>query len=99
MGRLGALKHPAHKNVGVNNGIASLKLFGGLSIIALQSVLEILRAYESEIDNLERLCGILRRIQRALQQSTWIAPTDTLQRQYLAIAEPTERRINSMISG
>lgn len=93
MGRLGALKHPAYKNVGVNNGIASLKLFDGLSITTLQSVLEILRVYESEIDNLERLYGILRRGQRSLRQSTWIAPTDTLQRQYLAIVEPMERRI------
>ncbi|KAJ5380820.1 uncharacterized protein N7496_003248 [Penicillium cataractarum] len=93
MGRLGALKHAAYKNVGVNNEIASLKLFDGLSITTLQSVLEILRAYESEIDNLERLYGILRRGQRSLRQSTWITPTDTLQRQYLAIAEPMERRI------
>ena len=66
MGRLGALKHAAYKNVGVNNGIASLKPFDGLSITTLQSVLEILRAYKSEIDNLERLYGILRRGQRSL---------------------------------
>lgn len=91
MGRLRVLNNPDY--VGVNNGIASLKIFDGLSITTLQSVLEILRAYESEIDNLERLYAILRRNQRGLRESTWNVPTETLRRQYLTIAEPMERRI------
>ncbi|KAJ5796280.1 uncharacterized protein N7518_004820 [Penicillium psychrosexuale] len=76
-----------------NNGIASLKLFRGLSLSALLSVIHILEAYESEIDNLRLLYSILRRGQLSLHETADLAQTAFVRTEYMAIAEPMEKRI------
>ncbi|KXG48222.1 uncharacterized protein PGRI_020920 [Penicillium griseofulvum] len=76
-----------------NNGIASLKLFQGLSLSTLLSVIHILEAYESEIDNMRLLYSILRSGQLALHQTPDLAQTAVVRTEYMAIAEPMEKRI------
>ncbi|KAJ5383798.1 hypothetical protein N7517_001709 [Penicillium concentricum] len=76
-----------------NNGIASLKLFQGLSLSTLLSVIHILEAYESEIENMSLLYSILRSGQLALHQTADLAQTAVIRTEYMAIAEPMEKRI------
>ncbi|CDM35181.1 hypothetical protein PROQFM164_S04g000062 [Penicillium roqueforti FM164] len=76
-----------------NNGIASLKLFRGLSLSTLLSVIHILEAYESEIENLRLLYSILRRGQLSLHETADLAQTAVVRTEYMAIAEPMEKRI------
>ncbi|CAG7950820.1 unnamed protein product [Penicillium nalgiovense] len=76
-----------------NNGIASLKLFQGLSLSTLLSVIHILEAYESEIDKLRLLYSILRSGQLALHETADLAKTAVVRTEYMAIAEPMEKRI------
>lgn len=76
-----------------NNGIASLKLFQGLSLSTLLSVIHILEAYESEIDNMRLLYSILRSGQLALHETADLAQTAVVRTEYMAIAEPMEKRI------
>ncbi|CAI7644098.1 unnamed protein product [Penicillium glandicola] len=76
-----------------NNGIASLKLFQGLSLSTLLSVIHILEAYESEIDNLRLLYSILRSGQVALHGAANFAQTAVVRTECMAIAEPMEKRI------
>lgn len=76
-----------------NNGIASLKLFQGLSLSTLLSVIHILDAYESEIENMKLLYAILRSGQLALHETADLAQTAVVRTEYMAIAEPMEKRI------
>ncbi|KAJ5196078.1 hypothetical protein N7449_006557 [Penicillium cf. viridicatum] len=76
-----------------NNGIASLKLFRGLSLSTLLSVIHILEAYESEIENTKLLYSILRGGQLALHETADLAQTAVVRTEYMAIAEPMEKRI------
>ncbi|KAF7529731.1 hypothetical protein PCG10_006061 [Penicillium crustosum] len=76
-----------------NNGIASLKLFQGLSLSTLLSVIHILEAYEGEIENMELLYSILRSSQLALHETANLAQTAVVRTEYMAIAEPMEKRI------
>lgn len=76
-----------------NNGIASLKLFQGLSLSTLLSVIHILEAYESEIENMKLLYSILRSGQLALRETADLAQTAIVRTEYMAIAEPMEKRI------
>lgn len=76
-----------------NNGVAALKLFPGLSLSTLLSVLQILEAYESEITNLGLLYSILRGGQLALHETADLAHTAVVRTEYMAIAEPMEKRI------
>ncbi|KAJ5506589.1 hypothetical protein N7453_005546 [Penicillium expansum] len=76
-----------------NNGIASLKLFHGLSLSTLLSVIHILEAYESEIENMRLLYSILRSSQLALHETADLAQTAVVRTEYMAIAEPMEKRI------
>ncbi|KGO69219.1 hypothetical protein PITC_095410 [Penicillium italicum] len=76
-----------------NNGIASLKLFQGLSLSTLLSVIHILEAYESEIDNMRMLYSILRSGQLALRETADLAQTAVVRTEYMEIAEPMEKRI------
>ncbi|KOS38926.1 hypothetical protein ACN38_g10249 [Penicillium nordicum] len=76
-----------------NNGIASLKLFQGLSLSTLLSVIHILEAYESEIENMKLLYSILRSGQLALYETADLAQTAVVRTEYMAIAEPMEKRI------
>ncbi|KAJ5669610.1 hypothetical protein N7462_010680 [Penicillium macrosclerotiorum] len=93
LGRLEILRRQSYRGISANEGILSLKVFDGLSVATLESVLEILRAYENEIPNLDRLYAILRRGQRPIHRSKLPAPTEGLRREYLAVAEPMEKRI------
>ncbi|KAJ5773237.1 hypothetical protein N7457_008133 [Penicillium paradoxum] len=76
-----------------NNGVAALKLFPGLSLSILLSVLQILEAYESEIGNLNLLYAILRSGQLALHEAADLAHTTVVRTEYMAIAESMEKRI------
>ncbi|KAJ5959569.1 uncharacterized protein N7479_006719 [Penicillium vulpinum] len=76
-----------------NNGIASMKLFHGLSLSTLLAVTHILEAYEIEIDNMRLLCSILRSGQLALHETADLAQTAVVRTEYMAIAEPMEKRI------
>ncbi|KAJ5849905.1 hypothetical protein N7455_009761 [Penicillium solitum] len=76
-----------------NNGIAALKLFQGLSLSTLLSVIHILEAYESEIENMKLLYSILRSGQLALHETADLAQTAVVRTEYMAIAEPMEKRI------
>ncbi|KAJ5513428.1 hypothetical protein N7463_002980 [Penicillium fimorum] len=76
-----------------NNGIASLKLFQGLSLSTLLSVIHILEAYESEIENMRLLYSILRSGQLPLHETADLAQTAAVRTEYMAIAEPMEKRI------
>ncbi|KAJ5835691.1 hypothetical protein N7447_001717 [Penicillium robsamsonii] len=76
-----------------NNAIASMKLFQGLSLSTLLSVIHILEAYESEIENMSLLYSILRSAQLALHQTADLAQTAVVRTEYIAIAEPMEKRI------
>ncbi|OQE46103.1 hypothetical protein PENCOP_c001G05111 [Penicillium coprophilum] len=76
-----------------NNGVASLKLFQGLSLSTLLSVIHILEAYENEIDNMRLLYSILRSGQLSLHQNADLAQTAVVRTEYMAIAEPMEKRI------
>lgn len=80
-----------------NHGIVGLKLYENLSFQTLQSVVEILEAYEREIPNLEKIYSILREGQLELYQEDefggYNAPVHHTQRRYLSIAEPLEKRL------
>lgn len=80
-----------------NHGILGLKLYKDLSFQKLQSVVEILEAYEKEIPNLEKLYTILREGQLALYEEDgfggYNAQVHQTQRKYLSIAEPLEKRL------
>ncbi|EKV16374.1 hypothetical protein Pdw03_6390 [Penicillium digitatum] len=76
-----------------NNAVASLKLFQGLSLSTLLSVVHILEAYESEIDNMRLLYIILRSGQLALHETADLAQTAVVRAEYMEIAEPMEKRI------
>jgi hypothetical protein len=76
-----------------NNGIASLKLFPDLHLSTLLSVVQILEAYESEIEKMKLIYTILQSGQLALHQSGDIAQVAAVESEYLTIAEPMEKRI------
>lgn len=78
-----------------NNGIVGLKLYDDMSISTLQSTLHLLRKYESEIVNLQRLYSLLRKRQLDLPDLINASASNTAntKREYLAIAAPMDRRI------
>lgn len=76
----------------INSGIASLKLFENLSILTLQSVVEILEAYEREIANLDRLFSILRNSQTSLHGTNDRQKAE-VEKDFFAVSAPMERRI------
>lgn len=82
---------------GRNHGILELKLHKDQSFLKLQSLVEILEAYEKEIPNLEKLYTILREGQLALDDEDGFGGNDSrihqTQRKYLSIAEPLEKRL------
>ncbi|KAJ5467295.1 hypothetical protein N7475_005047 [Penicillium sp. IBT 31633x] len=92
IGELRALRRYFIESV-KNNGMASLKLFPGLSFSMLLSVVRILEAYESEIENLKLLYSILRGSQLALHETADPAQLTVLRNEYMAIAKPMEKRI------
>ncbi|KAJ5287463.1 hypothetical protein N7478_003149 [Penicillium angulare] len=77
------------------NGMAALRLFDNMSIPTLQSIIEVLNAYESEIPHLLQLYSILGKAQLGLTQllalkNDHIAET---KKRFLAIAKPMARRL------
>lgn len=77
------------------NGMAALRLFDHMSITTLQSVLEVLKAYESEIANLQQMYSILDEAQLGLPQLLALKKEDVVevQKRFLAVANPMARRI------
>ncbi|KAJ6160947.1 hypothetical protein N7470_004343 [Penicillium chermesinum] len=51
-----------------SNGVAAMKIFEHMSVQNLRSMLEVLKAYESEIENLTKIYAILRAAQLELGQ-------------------------------
>lgn len=77
------------------NGMAALRLFDHMSITTLQSILEVLKAYESEIANLQQMYAILDEAQLGLPQLLALKEEDVVdvQKRFLAVANPMARRI------
>lgn len=75
------------------NGIASLKLFPNLSLSTLFSIVEILEAYESEIENMKSLYSLLRESQLALHGRHDPDQVAVVRAEYMEIAKPMAKRI------
>lgn len=73
-----------------NKGIAGLKLYEHLSVSTLESVVELLEAYECEIDSLNGLYKIL----REEQVDVWSYPQgNSAYRRYMDVAEPLAKNL------
>ncbi|KAJ5595125.1 uncharacterized protein N7459_001333 [Penicillium hispanicum] len=84
-----------------NNGIAGLQLYDNMSISTLQSILQLLRSYESEILSLQRLYSLLQKRQLDLPALMDLGNghlasssiTAATKKEYIAIAGPMDKRI------
>lgn len=77
----------------LTNGIASLKLFPNLALSTLLSVIEILEAYEGEIENMKSLYSLLRKGQLALHGRHDHSQVAVIRAEYMDIAKSTRKRI------
>lgn len=78
-----------------SNGIASMRLFDHISVPKLKAMIEILRAYESEIKSLQELYSLLRNAQLDLKQLLEVNEprVDSIRNSFLAIAGPMGERL------
>lgn len=83
-----------------DNGIASLKLCDGMSVFTLQSIYEVLMAYQKEIPNLHQLYTLLGRKQLGLDGHLleFRSPfeTEVLVHEFNKIAWPMGKRLASI---
>lgn len=76
-------------------GIVSIQFFDGMSIMTLKSIFEVLKAYESEIINVDKISSMLREAQLDLDQlleSNESKPLD-IRKKFLDIAKPMGERL------
>lgn len=74
------------------SGVQGLKLYDGLSPRTLESVIELLEAYEREIEPLSQVYTALRRLQIGLRESTG-DDEDAVLQQYPPVADPIAKRL------
>ncbi|KAJ9258865.1 hypothetical protein DTO195F2_5103 [Paecilomyces variotii] len=93
---LGLLGAALGQQLCVNNdfggGIRKLRLYDGLSLSTLESVIEILEGYEREIEPLGEVYAVLRRLQIGLREPSK-ADEDAVLRDYPPVADPIARRL------
>lgn len=75
--------------------MAGLKLYEHLSVSTLESVIELLEAYEREIPNLGRLYKALRECQLGIGDCTVRGSTSS---RYMSIAEPLNKALSLLDS-
>ncbi|KAL1845784.1 hypothetical protein Plec18170_009588 [Paecilomyces lecythidis] len=93
LGLLGvALSQQFHAHNGLGGGFSGLKLYDGLSLRTLESVIEILEAYEREIEPLGEVYAVLRRLQVGLREPT-TDDEEAVMQNYPPVADPIARRL------
>lgn len=91
---LGLLRHALSHNCrgSSSSGLSGLKLYEGLSLEKLQSVIQLLEAYEREIEPLGEVYALLRGLQVGLRQPT-TEDQEAVMSQYPALADPIAKRL------
>ncbi|KAJ9194587.1 hypothetical protein DTO164E3_7254 [Paecilomyces variotii] len=93
LGHLGAaLGQQLCVNNDFGGGIRKLRLYDGLSLSTLESVIEILEGYEREIEPLGEVYAVLRRLQIGLREPSK-ADEDAVLRDYPPVADSIARRL------
>lgn len=84
-------RHFWRHNGSENKGVAGLTLYEHLSVSTLESVVELLQSYESEIENLENLYRVLRQEQLGIHSAT---PSSHTYSRYTGVAAPLAKRLS-----
>lgn len=89
---LGLLQRALSQSSIFRNGLASLTLYDGLSLGTLQSVIELLRAYEREIEPLGQVYSLLRQLQIGIRSPTFEDEQKVL-RDFPPLAVPIAKKL------
>lgn len=82
-----------HSTDFTSEGIQSLRLFDNLSIPTLRSTLDLLDAYEREIESFQEIYTLLRSLQVDISRAPTEEDEQELQTRYPPIADPVAERI------
>lgn len=89
---LGLLQRALSRGSIFHDGLASLTLYDGLSLGTLQSVIELLRAYEREIEPLGQVYSLLRQLQIGIRSPAFEDEQRVL-RDFPPLADPIAKKL------